>query len=121
MEEVTPSIVVLKTGEQIICDLKEIFDGEGEDRKGVCLLMVHPHVLSLVENTRKKNPDLQVKFTKWCPYSTDTQFKIPYDTIMAIGTSDTGLSEAYINKVSQLEQFNNTQQQVITPEVMPNE
>jgi hypothetical protein len=121
MEEVTPSIVVLKTGEQIICDLKEIFDGEGEDRKGVCLLMIHPHVLSLVEDNKKTNSDLQVKFTKWCPYSTDTQFKVPYDTIMAIGASDTRLSEAYVNKVSELEQFNNAQQQVITPEVMSNE
>lgn len=27
------SIVVLKTGEQIICELKEAFDGEGEDKK----------------------------------------------------------------------------------------
>ncbi len=123
MEEFKPSIVILKTGEQIICDLKEVFDGEGDQRKGVCLLMVHPHVLSLVENTRKKNPDLQVKFTKWCPYSTDVQFKIPYDTVMAIGTSDTGLSEAYMGKVTQqLEQFNNGQQQeVINPEVMADE
>ena len=33
------SVVTLKTGERIITELKEIFDGEGDGKKGVCLLM----------------------------------------------------------------------------------
>lgn len=122
MEELKPTIVILKTGEQLICDLKEIFDGEGVEKKGICLLMRHPHVLSLIQNTAETYQDVQIKFSKWCPYSTDIQFKIPYDIVVAIGACDAGLSEAYVNKISQIEQaLNSRQQEIINPEVMPNE
>lgn len=130
MENTNASVVVLKTGTQIICDLKEVFEGEGDNRKGVCLLMVHPYELSLVasgdEETRQ---DLQVKFTKWCPYSVDYQYKIPYDSVMAIGVPDAGLEQAYRAKIEQLTQLMNQNAQlqqeeiekVINPEVVTNE
>ena len=41
------SVVTLKTGDRVITELKEIFDGEGEDKRGVCLLMEDPYVLNL--------------------------------------------------------------------------
>ena len=41
------SIVTLKTGDRIITELKEVFDGDGEDKKGVCLLMEDPYILNL--------------------------------------------------------------------------
>ena len=41
------SILTLKTGDRVIAELKEIFDGEGDDKRGVCLLMEEPYVLSL--------------------------------------------------------------------------
>jgi hypothetical protein len=106
MEEFKPSIVILKTGEQIICDLKEVFDGEGEEKKGVCLLMIHPYELSLVAapEIAESQQDLQIKFSKWCPYSTDVQFKIPYDTVMAIGVPDGNLEQAYKGKVDMITQ-----------------
>jgi hypothetical protein len=132
MESSNVSIVVFKNGDQVVCDLKEVFEGDGDDKKGICLLMIHPYVLSLIAVNNQENPDqdLQVKFSKWCPYSTDYQFKIPYDSVMAIGTCDPGLSIAYTNKVNQVEELLNNKnsqlqqeqiEQVITPEVMPNE
>jgi hypothetical protein len=132
MESSNVSIVVFKSGDQVVCDLKEVFEGDGDDKKGICLLMIHPYVLSLVAVNNQENPDqdLQVKFSKWCPYSTDYQFKIPYDSVMAIGTCDPGLAVAYTNKVNQVEELLNNKnaqlqqeqiEQVITPEVMPNE
>ena len=45
------SVVTLKTGERIITELKEIFDGEGGDKKGVCLLMEEPYILTLDGST----------------------------------------------------------------------
>lgn len=98
------SIVILKTGEQIICELKEAFEGEGEERKGICLVMIHPYILELVKVQNLDNPeqDLQVRFSKWCPYAVDTQYKIPYDTVTAIGTPDSGLERAYLAKVEQV-------------------
>jgi hypothetical protein len=128
-----PSIVILKTGEKLITLLQEAFEGDGEDRKGICLVLTHPYTLSLVEVNNTDNPeqDLQVKFSKWCPYSTDVQYKIPYDGVLAIGQPDPGLSVAYQSKIEQAEKIieeneNARLQQeeirkVINPEVMPNE
>ena len=119
------SIVILKTGEQIICELKEVFDGEGEEKKGICLLMQHPYTLQLIQVDNGEQ-DLQVKFSKWCPYSIDTQFKIPYDAVTAIGVPDSGLVRAYLAKVEQVEEVLNQNaklqqeeiESVINPEVV---
>ena len=69
--KLNPSIVVLKTGEKLITILQEVFEGE----------------------------DLSVKFSKWCPYSVETSFRIPYDGILTIGQPDPGLTQAYMAKV----------------------
>ena len=97
-----PSIVVLKTGEKLITILQEVFEGEGDDRKGVCLLMNYPYELSLIAVPNEENPekDLQVKYSKWCPYSLESSYRIPYDGILTIGTPDPGLTTAYMTKVS---------------------
>jgi hypothetical protein len=127
MENTNASIVIMKTGSQIICDLKEIFDGEGEDRKGVCLLMIHPYELSLVSvSGGDDTQDLQVKFSRWCPYAIDYQYKIPYDSVTAIGVPDSGLEEAYRLKIEQVTQAMNQnadlqQEEAINPEVIADE
>ena len=121
MENTNASIVIMKTGTQIICDLKEVFDGEGEDKKGVCLLMLHPYELSLISvNGEDDAQDLQVKFSRWCPYSVDYQFKIPYNSVTAIGIPDSGLEQAYRVKIEQVTQLIN-QNAVIQPEVIADE
>jgi hypothetical protein len=129
-----PSIVILKTGEKLITVLQEVFEGQGEDKKGICLVMNHPYELTLINVPNTENPeqDLQVKYSKWCPYSTDVQFRIPYDGVLAIGQPDLGLASAYETKVKQAEELLAIQNQnaqlqqeeiekVINPEVMPNE
>jgi hypothetical protein len=127
MENTNASIVIMKTGSQIICDLKEIFDSEGEDKKGICLLMIHPYELSLISvGGEDGTQDLQVKFSRWCPYSVDYQFKIPYDSITAIGAPDSGLEQAYRLKIEQVTQAMNQnavsqQEEAINPEVIADE
>ena len=99
--KLNPSIVVLKTGEKLITILQEVFEGEDEDRKGVCLVMNFPYELSLFSAPNETDPekDLSVKFSKWCPYSVETSFRIPYDGILTIGQPDPGLTQAYMAKV----------------------
>ena len=93
-------IIVFKNGERVITQLQEVFEGEGDNKRGVCLLMSHPYILELVEMPKSETDrDLQVKFSKWCPYSVDYQFRIPYDSVMAIGEPDQGLAQAYLAKV----------------------
>jgi hypothetical protein len=124
-EQTTPSIVILKTGEKLITILQEAFEGKGENQKGVCLIFNHPYLLELVQINNQENPeqDLQVKFSKWCPYSTDTQFRIPYDSVLTFGTADPGLAVAYRQKIEVVENGNFKQQQediqkAINPEVV---
>ena len=95
-------IIVFKNGERVITTLQEVFEGEGEDKRGVCLMMSHPYILELVEAAGGTDRDLQVKFSKWCPYSVDFQFRVPYDTVLAIGEPDTGLAQAYRGKVESI-------------------
>lgn len=95
-----PSIVVLRTGEKVITILQEVFEGEGEDRKGVCLVMNYPYELELisVDNQENSEQDLQVKYTKWCPFSIDSQYRIPYDGVLTIGVPDAGLAGVIFRK-----------------------
>jgi len=98
------SIVVLKTGEKIITDLQEAFDGDTEEKKGICLIMRHPYELALSPTEDDSDLDLKVEFSKWCPYAIDTEFKIPYDSVISIATPDPMLAEAFENKVKRIEE-----------------
>jgi hypothetical protein len=106
------SIVTLKTGDRVITELKEVFDGEDENKKGICLLMDEPYVLTLDGNTpqyltESHGMEYQVRFSKWNPYSPDTMFKIPYDCIMTISSPEPGLQKAYENKITQKRELEN--------------
>ena len=100
------SILTLKTGDRVIAELKEIFDGEDEDKKGICLLMEEPYVLNLEGEqpqylTEQYGMEYQIRFSKWNPYSSDTHFKIPYDCVMTISNPEPGLENAYVNKITE--------------------
>lgn len=100
------SILTLKTGDRVIAELKEIFDGEGENKRGVCLLMEEPYVLHLDGATpqyltEQMGSEYQIRFSKWNPYSSDWQFKIPYDCVMTISSPEPGLQQAYENKITE--------------------
>jgi len=115
-------ITTLKTGTIIISELKEVYDGEGEDRKGICLLVERPYELSLVNAApqymvEEAGAELQVKFSKWNPYSSDNQFKLPYDSVMTIGEPEEGLKDAYVAKIAEVklvEEVNNEQDGVVS-------
>ena len=106
------SVVTLKTGERIITELKEIFDGEGDDKKGVCLLMEEPYILTLDGSTpqyltEQTGMEYQVRFSKWNPYSPDWQFKIPYDCVMTISNPEPGLEQAWKQKLTEKKELEN--------------
>ena len=96
------AIAVLNTGERVITELQEVREDNKEDGKPICLMFVRPYILN-VEGTDDAtvNQEVQVRFSKWLPYSSDTQFKIPFASVMAVGTADPGLAQAYTNTVQQ--------------------
>ena len=112
------SVVTFKTGDRVITELKEIFDEEGKDRKGVCLLMEEPYILTLDGSTpqyltEQSGMEYQVRFSKWNPYSPDWQFKIPYDCVMTISSPEPGLQDAYEKKVKEKKEIESIQPEVL--------
>lgn len=106
------SIVTFKTGERVITELKEIFDGEADNKKGVCLLMEDPYILNLDSAqpqylTEAHGMEYQVRFSKWNPYSTDWQFKVPYDCVMTISQPEPGLENAWQQKITEKKELEN--------------
>lgn len=104
------AIVVLTTGERVITNLSEVRESEDEDARAVCMMMSRPYILFMerTANENKPNQEVQVRFAKWCPYSSDTDFKIPFSSIISVGEVDPGLSEAYARTVQQAIEFENT-------------
>lgn len=98
------SIVVLQTGERVITDLQEMRENNDPEGKPLCLVMIRPYILS-VEKTvgDPSSQEVQVRFSKWLPYSSDTQFKVGFSTLISVAAPDPGLIEAYNNTVAQAE------------------
>lgn len=91
----TVSTILLTTGERVICDLNEVRENDSEDGRAVCLLMVRPYTLNLEKlSGEDADQEIQVRFSKWFPYSSDTQFRIPFTAVISIGAPDPGLAEA---------------------------
>ena len=95
------AIAVLQTGERVITELQEVREDNKEDGKPICLMFVRPYTLNTESVSNEANQEVQVRFSKWLPYSSDTQFKIPFASVMAVGTADPGLGQAYTNTVQQ--------------------
>ena len=95
------AIAVLQTGERVITELQEVREDNKEDGKPICLMFVRPYILNTESVSNEANQEVQVRFSKWLPYSSDTQFKIPFASVMAVGTADPGLGQAYTNTVQQ--------------------
>ena len=106
------SILTLKTGDRVIAELKEIFDEEGDNKKGICLLMEEPYILQMDGSTpqyitEQVGAEYQIRFSKWNPYSSDWQFKIPYDSVMTISNPEPGLEQAWKQKLTEKKELEN--------------
>lgn len=112
-DEVKASVVMLTSGESVITILREVFDKAEDDedgpRKGICLEMNFPYSLEVFENatvnqeTGEEEVDVQVKFSKWCPYSEDVSFRTAYANVISVATASPGLEQAYKQKVQEVQ------------------
>lgn len=89
-----PKVVVLKTGERVVAGLAEVIDNE--TNKAVCLLLRCPYILTL--RPKEESGDFEVNFTKWIPFSSDKQFRVSYDALVAIGEVEESILNAYMEK-----------------------
>jgi hypothetical protein len=96
-------VLKMKTGEQVVTGITELQD---ENSNGICFLVTQPYRLDLIpsdEISLDGTPEtFRVNFTKWFSVSKDVQFRIPYDSVVAIGEPDDSVLQTYTDKFGDL-------------------
>jgi len=102
--KMTVKLMLLKTGETLISDAKEVVSGE--DVRGY--LLSQPHYVRTQEKTvltesdsGKSNYELDVVLTPWMILSSDSDFVVTYDYIATICEPIPSVKDMYLNKVGE--------------------
>lgn len=84
----TVQLVLLKSGEELVADVREIVDKETE--KQVSLVFINPHHISYTDET--------LVFDPWIPLSESRQFFIPYDWVVTITQPIQSIIDKFIER-----------------------
>ena len=103
----TIKLLLLKSGEDIISDIKEMVIGEDEDRRVVgyflnkpCLVKMRDSSFLAEESTEEqKKAAYQVSLYPWMPLSKDSVIPVAADWVVTIVEPIVKLSEMYLEDV----------------------
>ena len=101
-------LCLLKSGEQLISDMKEL-STEGEDLSHAYLLE-NPHTVEINEKQfmteeEKKDGDFGINVTllPWIILSQDNQMIVPFDSVLTIVEPLNSVTQLYIDKLKAFE------------------
>ena len=82
-------LAILKSGEDIVADIKEMLVGEGDDAKVVGYFLTKPCTVSLNTKALKVDDDVdrdtyQLKLVPWCPLTKQDKIPITADWVVTI-------------------------------------
>ena len=83
----TVKLAILKSGEDIVADIKEMVVGEGDDRRVVGYVFTKPCGVSLNSKALKVDDEedhYQLKLFPWCPLTKNTKIPIAADWVVTI-------------------------------------
>ena len=83
----TVKLAILKSGEDIVADIKEMIVGEGDDARVVGYVLTKPCGVSLNSKAIKvdnEEESYQIKIFPWCPLSKNTKIPITADWVVTI-------------------------------------
>ena len=85
----TVKLAILKSGEDIVADIKEMLVGEGDDAKVVGYFLTKPCTVSLNSKALKVDDDVdrdtyQLKLVPWCPLTKQDKIPITADWVVTI-------------------------------------
>ncbi len=83
----TVKLVILKSGEDVVADVKEMVVGEGDDARVVGYVLTKPCGVSLNSKAIKvdnEEESYQIKIFPWCPLSKNTKIPITADWVVTI-------------------------------------
>ena len=103
----TIKLLLLKSGEDIISDIKEMVVGEDEDRRVIgyflnkpCVVkMRDPNLLGEEISKEQKKGSYQVSLYPWMPLSKDTVIPIATDWVITMVEPIAKLSEMYVEDI----------------------
>ena len=103
----TIKLLLLKSGEDIISDIKEMVIGEDEDRRVIgyflnkpCLVKMRDPSLLVEESTEEqKKAAYQVSLYPWMPLSKDSVIPVAADWVVTMVEPIVKLSEMYVEDV----------------------
>ena len=100
----TVKLMLLKTGDTLISDAKEVVSGE--DVRGD--LLTQPHYVRTQEKTvltesetGKSNYELDIVLSPWMILSSDSDFVVTYDYIATICEPIPAVKDMYLSKVGE--------------------
>jgi len=87
-KKMSVQLLVLKSSEEVIADVKELVLEENGKQKIIGFLLKEPRALSLSRSmtlNEEEDPSrISVNFVKWQPFSDDREFQIPADWVVTI-------------------------------------
>ena len=83
----TVKLAILKSGEDIVADIKEMIVGEGDDARVVGYVLTKPCSVSLKSKSLKIDDEkdhYQLNLFPWCPLTKNTKIPITADWVVTI-------------------------------------
>ena len=100
-------LLVLKSGEDMIADVKEMTFNDGDDQRVVgyylnrpCVVkMRDPNVMAELQEGATKKAGFEVSLFPWIPLSAEETIPIPSDWLVTMVTPATKLKEMYVEDI----------------------
>ena len=98
----TVKLAILKSGEDIVADIKEMVVGEGDDARVVGYVFTKPVGVSLnrkeiaIDDEEDK---VQIRLFPWCPLTKQEKIPIPSDWVVTIVEPIDKITEMYKKEV----------------------
>ena len=98
----TVKLAILKSGEDIVADIKEMVVGEGDDARVVGYFLTKPCGVSLNSKNIKIDDEkdtYQLKLFPWCPLTKQEKIPISADWVVTIVDPIDKITEMYTKEV----------------------
>ena len=98
----TVKLAILKSGEDIVADIKEMIVGEGDDARVVGYVLTKPCGVSLNSKNIKVDDEkdtYQLKLFPWCPLTKQEKIPISADWVVTIVDPIDKITEMYTKEV----------------------
>ena len=98
----TVKLAILKSGEDIVADIKEMVVGEGDDARVVGYVLTKPCGVSLNSKSIKIDDEkdtYQLKLFPWCPLTKNEKIPITADWVVTIVDPIDKITQMYTKEV----------------------